>query len=53
MPKSLPSTRPKPHLKNTIATSLALLALALAIALPACKKNDDAKKKDEHTDHSH
>ena len=27
--------------------------LALAVALPACSKKEDEKKKDEHTDHKH
>lgn len=35
-------------------STILLAILAISLALPACsKKDDDAKKKDEHTDHQH
>ena len=34
-------------------TTILLTLLAIAVALPACSKKEDEKKKDEHSDHKH
>lgn len=48
-----PSQQTERQTMKRLSTIL-LTVLAIAVALPACsKKNDDAKKKDEHTDHKH